>query len=118
MTSAASLRIVERDGELVYKLRCPGCGHEGDIDQDQAAGRVSCDHSGGREVGGCGCGCTYHATVNWLADFTDSARWTPVFNALFYKRATLGGAAAFLGKSDLEVEQAYTKWLEVMRHDS
>jgi hypothetical protein len=109
VADTAALRVVERDGELIYKLRCPGCGHEGDIDQDQAAGRVSCDHTD------C-CDCTYHETVNWLADFTDPAAWSVVFQAMFYGRATLGGAAAFLGKSDLEVEQAYNKWREVLHH--
>lgn len=31
-TPWGTLRYVTRDGEIVWKLRCPQCGHEGDID--------------------------------------------------------------------------------------
>lgn len=60
------LRVVVRDGEPIWNLQCPQCGHWGDIDDDQALGEVSVDHSGGPENGGCGCGCTFHETRNWV----------------------------------------------------
>jgi hypothetical protein len=54
---------IRRDGAVVVKLRCPGCGHWGEINDDQFHGRVSVDHTS------CGCGCTYHETH----DFSNEA---------------------------------------------
>lgn len=91
----------------MYRLTCPGCGHTGEIDDDQAAGRVSCDHSGGGvEAGGCGCGCTYHETHDWLAECVHDLDWTPVLRTMAEGKCTLGGAARFLNVSELEVEIA------------
>lgn len=61
-----ALRVVTRDGSPVWQLRCPGCGHWGDIDEDQLHGRVSCDHAG------CGvCVCAWHETVDFAAMLAD-----------------------------------------------
>jgi hypothetical protein len=50
---------VLRDGEEVWKLGCPGCGHWAEIDDDQLHGRVSVDHAGEG-------GCTFHETRDWF----------------------------------------------------
>jgi hypothetical protein len=50
----AALRRVSRDGETVWKFRCPACHQWGDIDDDQLHGLVSIDHTG--------TGCTFHET--------------------------------------------------------
>lgn len=74
------LKRVVRDGQEVWKLRCPGCDQWADLDDDQFHGRVSVDHSIAftttgdeqaelREMGtgerpierGCG----YHETHDW-----------------------------------------------------
>jgi hypothetical protein len=51
--------VVTRDGAPVLQLRCPGCEVWGDIDADQAHGRVSVDHSDE---------CGYHETKDWWAE--------------------------------------------------
>jgi hypothetical protein len=53
------LRFDEADKS--WNLRCPGCGHWGEIDDDQLHGRVSVDHTD------CRCGCTFHETRDWSA---------------------------------------------------
>lgn len=58
------LRYHQRDGLPVLQLQCPGCGRWGDIDDDQANGRVSVDHAGDG-------GCNFHETRNWL----ETAEW-------------------------------------------
>lgn len=58
----ARLQIIERDGEPVWKLRCPGCGVWADVDDDQLNGRVSVHHD--KAEGGCG----FHETRDWLAE--------------------------------------------------
>jgi len=61
------LRQHLRDGALVWQLRCPECGHWGDIDDDQLHGRVSCDHADcGVKRGESVCSCTFHQTRDWF----------------------------------------------------
>lgn len=60
-------------GATEYALRCPACGHWGEIDADQANGRVSINHAGDATGRGCACGCTFHETRNWL---TTADRYT------------------------------------------
>lgn len=48
------LKQVRRDGALIWKLKCPGCGTWGEIDDDQLNGRVST-----------WCSCGYHKTIDW-----------------------------------------------------
>lgn len=62
-----------------YYLRCPQCGHWGQIDESQLRGRVSVDHSGGIENNGCACGCTFHETRDW--HMTADHWYTPRFKA-------------------------------------
>jgi hypothetical protein len=50
------VRMVERDGEPTVLLTCPRCGTEGEIDDDQAAGRVSIECATA--------GCDFHETVD------------------------------------------------------
>jgi len=57
------LRFDEADQS--WNVRCPQCGHWGEIDDDQLHGRISTDHSGGAENNGCACGCTFHETRDW-----------------------------------------------------
>lgn len=52
------LRVVSLDGAPVLAGRCPGCGSWGELDDDQAHGRVSSDCTE----------CPFHETKNWLAD--------------------------------------------------
>jgi hypothetical protein len=51
------VRRVQRNGELVLQLRCPGCGTWADLDDDQVHGRVNieCD---------AGTGCAFHETID------------------------------------------------------
>lgn len=102
-SAACALTIVECDGELQYRLTCPTCGTRGEIDREQAQGQVSvvCANPA----------CDYHETVNWLArtswqhEYLDFRAWELVLGAVRNGHATLGGAAAMLGVSDLEVEE-------------
>jgi hypothetical protein len=48
------LRLVTLDGEKAWKLRCPSCGDEKYLDDDQFHGRVSVL-----------CDCGFHETVNF-----------------------------------------------------
>ncbi len=51
------LKQVTRDGQLIWKLRCPGCETWAALDLDQFHGRVSVD-----------CmtkGCSFHETHNF-----------------------------------------------------
>lgn len=58
------LHRVTRDGHAIWELRCPQCGHWGEIDEDQLHGRVSTDHThsdtNGNPI------CTFHETRNWF----------------------------------------------------
>lgn len=55
----AELTIVQLDGKQTFKLKCPGCGTLGYLDDDQVHGRVSteCETDG----------CSFHETVDWHA---------------------------------------------------
>lgn len=66
------------DGKPVYKFPCPGCGVIGRADEDQAAGRVSC------ECPQCG----WHETVALHDDFHYVASFR---QRQPRKRAALGG---------------------------
>jgi len=50
---AYDLREVMRDGVMVHKMRCPGCGTWADLDDDQWHGRVSIL-----------CDCGFHETLD------------------------------------------------------
>lgn len=65
-TPWGQLRAGWRDGGRIWKLRCPQCGHWGDIDDDQLHGHISLDHTN------CGityepseCSCTWHETHDY-----------------------------------------------------
>jgi hypothetical protein len=64
------LRVVIRDGEPVFQLRCPGCGVWGDLDDDQLHGRVSTEHSAGSDDRGyaSSSGCGFHETRDWFSE--------------------------------------------------
>lgn len=68
---AGRIHQTRRDGELVWQLQCPACGHWGDIDDDQLHGRVSVNHGplepgqSPEEGNGCPCGCVFHETRDW-----------------------------------------------------
>ena len=65
-TPWGTLRHVTQDGEIVWKLRCPMCGHEGQIDDDQLHGRVSLDHTNcGVSYEPSACQCTWHETHDY-----------------------------------------------------
>lgn len=64
-TKFGTMMLVFRDGEPVMKLKCPGCGGWGDLDDDQFHGRVSVDHTGE--------GCTYHETHDFAEAFAVEA---------------------------------------------
>ncbi len=67
------LRQIISNGQPVWKLQCPQCGHEGQIDDDQLHGRVSVDHTNcGATYPESECGCTFHETRDWHAT---AARW-------------------------------------------
>lgn len=55
---------IHRQANGAWELRCPACGHWGDIDDDQLHGRVSVDHThtdySGRHIL-----CTFHETRDW-----------------------------------------------------
>ena len=54
-----AIRIV---GDTIM-IRCPACGHEGIIDDDQFHGRVSINHDDcGRQWKPSLCDCTWHET--------------------------------------------------------
>lgn len=60
------LKHVKRDGETLWKLRCPQCGHWGEIDDDQLHGRVSLDHTNcGITYAPSECACTWHETHDY-----------------------------------------------------
>jgi hypothetical protein len=62
-TEFGRMRRVERDGEDTWLLECPVCKDWGSLDDDQANGRVSVDHSGDTQSPhGGGKPCTYHET--------------------------------------------------------
>lgn len=62
-----------RDGQRVWKFRCPECHAWGDINDDQLHGRVSIDHSGTVVHRADGpFTCTYHQTRNVWAEFSGS----------------------------------------------
>lgn len=50
-------RIVLRDSQQIWKLRCPSCGIDGEIDDDQLHGKVST-----------WCECGFHETRNWFRE--------------------------------------------------
>lgn len=60
-TPLGRLRRLTRDGKVVYALRCPGCGVEAVLDDDQLHGRVSVDHAAD------GCPGGYHETHEFTA---------------------------------------------------
>ena len=65
-TPWGQLRWVRRDGEMVWKLCCPQCGHWGEIDDDQLHGRVSLDHTNcGISYSPSECQCTWHETHDY-----------------------------------------------------
>jgi hypothetical protein len=60
----ARLKSVRRDGEIVWKLRCPECHQWADIDDDQLHGRVSIDHRNNSEPYDNRPVCTFHQTID------------------------------------------------------
>lgn len=52
------VKTVERDGQPLVQLQCPGCGVWGDLDDDQYVGKVSviCPE------------CGHHETRNWMKE--------------------------------------------------
>lgn len=60
-TPYGRIRQVNRDGELTWLLKCPGCGEWGALDDDQFHGRVSVDHAAD------GCVGAYHETHDFAA---------------------------------------------------
>ena len=66
-TPWGTLKTVLRDGPHIWKLRCPECGHWGDIDEDQLRGRVSLDHTNcGRDYPPSECDCAWHETHDYF----------------------------------------------------
>lgn len=66
VTPWGDLESVIQDGETVWKLKCPQCGHWGQIDDDQLHGRVSLDHTNcGVTYEGSECQCTWHETHDY-----------------------------------------------------
>lgn len=60
-TEYGEVQRVTVDGELTLILLCPGCGERGELDDDQAHGRVSVDHAAD------GCPGGYHETHDFWA---------------------------------------------------
>lgn len=57
------------DGDVAWKLECPGCGKWAQIDDDQLHGRVSVDHTD--------TGCTYHETHDFAAEIAKGGPEVP-----------------------------------------
>lgn len=60
-TEYGEVQRVTIDGESTLILLCPGCGERGELDDDQAHGRVSVDHAAD------GCPGGYHETHDFWA---------------------------------------------------
>lgn len=60
-TEFGMLLLVNQGSGQVWKLKCPGCGVWGELDDDQFHGRVSVDHDAD------GCPGHYHETHDFAA---------------------------------------------------